>query len=61
VTEKVVLNDLATSLRGLSVFQGGRLDVMNLDGGSSVALYLRDAPGWNYIAGDRLPILIGFH
>ena len=61
VTEKVVLNDLATSLRGLSVFQGGRLDVMNLDGGSSVALYLRDTPGWNYNAGDRLPILIGFH
>jgi len=41
--------------------QGGRLDVLNLDGGSSVTLYLRDARGWDYNAGDRLPILIGFH
>ena len=61
VTEGVALDDLARSLRRISVFQEGRLDVMNLDGGSSVALYLRDAPGWNYNAGDRLPILIGFH
>jgi exopolysaccharide biosynthesis protein len=61
VTEKVTLDKLAAALQDLSVFQGGTLDVMNLDGGSSVALYLRDAPGWNYNAADRLPILIGFH
>jgi hypothetical protein len=60
VTEKVALNKLAVLLRGLEMFQEGRLDVINLDGGSSVALYLRDAPGWSYNAGDRLPILIGF-
>ncbi|HEX7573379.1 MAG TPA: phosphodiester glycosidase family protein [Bacteroidota bacterium] len=60
VTEKVALIDLAVLLARLDVFQGGRLDVINLDGGSSVALYLRDAPGWSYNAGDRLPILIGF-
>jgi hypothetical protein len=47
-------------LRRLSVFQNGRLDVINLDGGSSVALYLRDVPGANLNADDRLPILIGF-
>lgn len=60
VTERVTLTELAATLRRLSVFQNGRLDVINLDGGSSVALYLRDVPGVNSNAGDRLPILIGF-
>ncbi len=60
VTERVALADLAAMLRRLSVFQNGRLDVINLDGGSSVALYLRDVPGSNSNADDRLPILIGF-
>jgi exopolysaccharide biosynthesis protein len=60
VTERVALADLAAMLRRLSVFQNGRLDVINLDGGSSVALYLRDVPGANLNADDRLPILIGF-
>jgi exopolysaccharide biosynthesis protein len=59
-TDRLTLRDLASFLVRLRVFQGGRLDVINLDGGSSVALYLREATGWNYNAGDRLPILIGF-
>jgi exopolysaccharide biosynthesis protein len=61
VTEPVALDSLASSLLRISAFRGRRLDVVNLDGGSSVALYLKDAPGWNYNAGDRLPVLIGFH
>jgi hypothetical protein len=60
VTERVTLTDLAATLRRLSVFQSGRLDIINLDGGPSVALYLRDVPGFNSNADDRLPILIGF-
>jgi exopolysaccharide biosynthesis protein len=60
VTEQVTLIDLAATIRRLSVFQNGRLDVINLDGGSSVALYVREVPGVNSNADDRLPILIGF-
>ena len=61
VTDRVSLSELGAILRRISIFQHGRLDVVNLDGGSSVALYLRDLSGLNYNAGDRLPILIGFH
>ena len=61
VTDRVSLFELADILPRLDVFQGKRLDVINLDGGSSVALYIRDLPRWNYNADDRLPILIGFH
>ncbi len=60
VAERVTLTDLAATLLRLSVFQKGRLDVLNLDGGSSVALYVRDLPGVNSNADDHLPILIGF-
>jgi hypothetical protein len=61
VTDRVTLTDLADTLLRLSIFQRGRLDVVNLDGGSSVALYVRDVPGVNCNTNDRLPILIGFH
>ncbi len=61
VREQVTLFELAARLQRLSIFQHGRLDVINLDGGSSVALFLRDIPDANYNVDDRLPILIGFH
>ncbi len=60
VTDRVTLTDLAATLLHLSVFIRGRLDVVDLDGGSSVALYLKGAPGFNFNVRDRLPILIGF-
>jgi exopolysaccharide biosynthesis protein len=60
VNERVTLSDLAVRLVGLNIFNDGRLDVVNLDGGSSVALYLRDVPYANVNVDDRLPILIGF-
>ena len=61
VTDYVTLSELGAILKRLSVFQTGRLDVVNLDGGSSVALYLRNAAGFNFNAEDRLPIVVGFH
>ncbi len=60
VSERVRLSDLAATLMRLSIFKEGRLDVVNLDGGSSVALYVRDVPYANVNIDDRLPILIGF-
>ena len=61
VTDRITLSDLGAMLKRLSILRGVRLDVINLDGGSSVALYLRGTQGFNFNAGDRLPILIGFH
>jgi exopolysaccharide biosynthesis protein len=60
VTDKVMLGDLAATLLQLSIFQAGTLDVINLDGGSSVSLYVRDIPRVNCNVDDCLPILIGF-
>ena len=61
VTEKVGLYEIAGFLRRIDAFQKGKLDVVNLDGGSSVALYVRDATAVNFNEADRLPVLIGFH
>jgi exopolysaccharide biosynthesis protein len=60
VRERVTLSGLAATLVRLSIFKEGRLDIVNLDGGSSVALYLRDVPTANVNVDDRLPVLIGF-
>ena len=61
VSDRVTLSELAATMLRFPVFQHGRLDVVNLDGGSSVALYLRDVARFNFNAGDTLPILLGFH
>jgi len=61
VTSRMTLSDLAAGLVRFSIFSGGRLDVIDLDGGSSVALYVRDVPLVNTNVHDRLPIVIGFH
>ena len=60
VPEPVTLPEIASRLLRLSVFRGGTLDVINLDGGSSVSLYVRDVPGLSVNAEDRLPVLLGF-
>ncbi|KKQ36079.1 MAG: hypothetical protein US52_C0009G0001, partial [candidate division WS6 bacterium GW2011_GWA2_37_6] len=57
VREKVNLIELANYLRSLNVF-GKELDVINLDGGKSVALWDRYYPEVNYNSNDRLPLVI---
>jgi hypothetical protein len=59
VRENTDMINLAGFLQKLSIFAGGRLDVMNLDGGSSTALYLKNYPRLNYRESARLPLLIG--
>ena len=59
VREMISLDELARMLPTLSVFKGKRLDVVNLDGGSSTALYSRNFPRLNFNVNDRLPLLIG--
>ena len=59
VREKVSLDELAKYLLRLSIFKGKKLDVINLDGGSSTALYVKAIPRLNFNIEDKLPILIG--
>ena len=59
VKNRVSLDSLANYLLSLSIFASHRLDVVNLDGGSSVALYVQHHPELNYNESARLPMLIG--
>lgn len=61
VADRVSLSGLGSILLRFSVLKGGRLDVVNLDGGSSVALCLPAFPEFSYNSSDQLPVLIGFH
>lgn len=53
------LDELGEYLLSLDVFSGKTLDVMNLDGGSSTALYSRDHPELNFNVNRPLPVLLG--
>ncbi|MCI0494124.1 phosphodiester glycosidase family protein, partial [candidate division KSB1 bacterium] len=59
VRERVSLDELGNYLTSLAIFANQRLDVVNLDGGPSVALYVEKYPELNYNADARLPILLG--
>lgn len=55
----VKLDELADYLLRLSVFSGKTLNVVNLDGGSSVALYSQTYPEFSFNEAAILPILLG--
>jgi exopolysaccharide biosynthesis protein len=59
VRKPVSLDVLGRFLLTLSVFDKKRLDVVNLDGGPSVAFYARAFPKLNYNVDDHLPLLLG--
>ena len=59
VRKPIVLDDLAGYLLKLSIFRQGRLDVVNLDGGPSVAFYSKSFPQLNFNTDDHLPLLLG--
>lgn len=59
VRKRVALDELGNYLISLSIFSNHRLDLVNLDGGPSVALYVEKYPELNYHADVRLPILLG--
>ncbi|MBP0016805.1 MAG: phosphodiester glycosidase family protein [Cyanobacteria bacterium SBLK] len=56
--EVVALDDLGEYLLTLPIFSDKILNVINLDGGPSVALYSKNFPELNYNEEDRLPILL---
>lgn len=53
------LEDLAKNLLELDIFQGKNITVVNLDGGSSTAMYSRDLDNFNWRKTTRLPSVIG--
>jgi len=53
------LDQMAAHLLSIPVFAGKTLSVMNLDGGSSTALYSRKYPQLNFNVDRPLPILLG--
>ena len=53
------LNELGDYLLSMDVFSGKTLDVMNLDGGSSTALYSRNHPELNFNTRRALPLFLG--
>jgi len=59
VRKPVSLDSIARVLLRLSLFKGKRIDVVNLDGGPSVAFFAKAFPQLNYNTNDRLPLVIG--
>ncbi len=59
VRSPVALDVLGEFLLRASIFSGKRLDVINLDGGSSVALWTRNFPRLDFNQDAALPILLG--
>ncbi|MBW4488787.1 MAG: phosphodiester glycosidase family protein [Trichocoleus desertorum ATA4-8-CV12] len=59
VRKPVRLDDLANYLLSLQIFVGKRLNVLNLDGGPSVALYSKELSNLRYNDTAQLPILLG--
>jgi len=57
--EPVTLYDLVNYLLELDLFKTQSVSFVNLDGGSSTALYAREQPGLDFNASARLPILLG--
>ncbi|MCF7826244.1 MAG: phosphodiester glycosidase family protein [Candidatus Marinimicrobia bacterium] len=53
------LDKMAEHLLSLPVFKGKTLSLINLDGGSSTALYSRKHPEMNFNVNRPLPILLG--
>lgn len=53
------LTALATQLLEFPIFAGKKLNVINLDGGTSTAMYSQDLEQFNFGESKRLPVVIG--
>lgn len=53
------LQKLAVALLEFEPFQGKQINVLNLDGGTSTAMYSRDFEQYNFGVSKRLPSIIG--
>ncbi len=53
------LGDLASMVLSFPIFQNKHVTLVNLDGGTSTAMYSRDLDQFNYQESSRLPVVIG--
>jgi exopolysaccharide biosynthesis protein len=58
-TKTYSLTELSTKLLTLEVFQNKTITVVNLDGGSSSAMYSKDLEEFNITSSKKLPIILG--
>ncbi len=59
VSARKTLPDIAAKLLSLKLFANDTISVVNLDGGPSTALFVRDRPELNFREAKYLPIIIG--
>lgn len=59
VRKEVDLASLAEKILSYKIFKGKKLSLINLDGGSSAAMYSRKYPKYNFNVKKKLPIIIG--
>lgn len=59
-TKRITLKELSTKMLELPIFKDKSLTLINLDGGSSSALFLGEGNAQNYGQFKILPVLIGF-
>ncbi len=59
VRTSVQLQEIGNFLRSLLIFDKKKLDVINLDGGPSTALYSKNNPEINFNTKPQLPFLLG--
>ena len=57
--EHVKLEELAEFLLITQPFTNRNISIMNLDGGSSTALFTKNNPEFNFRENKRLPLLLG--
>ena len=53
------LTELANNILKFPVFQGKKVTVINLDGGTSTSMYSKELDQFNYRENSRLPMVIG--
>ncbi len=59
VRKEITLTSLAKKVLSMKRFRGKKLSLINLDGGSSVAMFSRDFPEYNFNLRKKLPIVVG--
>lgn len=53
------LKELSETILNMDVFSDKKINLINLDGGSSVSMYSRSLTNFNFLETKRLPIVIG--
>jgi exopolysaccharide biosynthesis protein len=58
-TTRYNLEELGNTVKGLEIFKDKNISLINLDGGTSTAIYSKDIPELNFNANIAVPIIFG--